>query len=85
MRCTPNLDSTRTRSTGEVDVGPGPPAIDLSEVRATLDQLASDLRSLWSSAVEHGDFHETARLVVASHAVHRAAIALRPDSLLLVR
>jgi len=85
MRCTPNPESTRTRSTGGVDVELGQPAIDLNEVRTTLDKLASDLRSRWSSAVEHGDFHETARLVVASHAVHRAAIALRPDSLLLVR
>jgi hypothetical protein len=55
--------------------------VDLRAIRADLDTLASELRALWSSALEDGDFDEVTRVVEASHAVHRAAVALTPDNL----
>jgi hypothetical protein len=35
---------------------------------------------LWSSTLERGDFEEVTRIVEASHAVHRAVVAVSPDS-----
>lgn len=61
-----------------IDLRQGGTGIDA--VEATLDTVASDLRSLWSSALERGDFDEVTRLIEVSHAVHVAIIALRKDT-----
>ncbi len=53
--------------------------VAMDEVRATLDTLASDLRTLWSAALDRGEFDEVTRLVEVSHAVHVAVIALEED------
>ena len=58
------------------------PAVGVGEIRRVLDTVASDLRHLWLSAIERGDFVEITRLVEASHAVHRAALALTADSVI---
>jgi hypothetical protein len=60
-------------------------AIDLrktcpAETRRKLEDVASELRGLWAEAIERADFAEVARLVDASHAVHRAVIALSADA-----
>jgi hypothetical protein len=55
-------------------------ALSLGEVGSELEALASDLRGLWSSALKQGNFNEISQLVEASHAVHRAVIALRADN-----
>ena len=57
------------------------PDIDLrggsvSGARSSLESVAADLRGLWAAAIDRADFAEVARLVEASHAVHRALIAL---------
>jgi hypothetical protein len=59
--------------------------LDLSDVGRALDTIAMALRSRWASALEHGDFEEVTRIVEASHAVHRAAVALTGDTLLPAR
>jgi hypothetical protein len=51
-------------------------------VRAGLEALSDQLTTLWSSALERGDFEEITRLVEAGHAIRRAALALSADSLL---
>jgi hypothetical protein len=61
--------------------GPGTRPPELDDIRAELETLARALRALWSSTFERGDFDEITRLVEASHAVHRAVVALSPDSL----
>jgi hypothetical protein len=75
-------------TSGVLHVADRASAIDLAEPSArvasadiaeALCEVASELRSLWSSAVERGDFDEITRLVEASHAVHRAVIALTTD------
>ena len=53
---------------------------DLDTLRAILDALARDLRAMWSDALADGDFATIARLVEASHAIHRAAAALTEES-----
>ena len=53
--------------------------VAMDEVRATLHALASDLRTLWSAALDRGEFGEVTRLVEVSHAVHVAVIALEDD------
>ena len=55
--------------------------MDLNEIRIALEILAAELRSQWSSALERGHFNDVTRLAEASHAVHRAALALTSDSL----
>jgi hypothetical protein len=55
-----------------------PPELD--DIRAELETLAGALRALWSSTLERGDFEEVTRIVEASHAVHRAVVAVSPDS-----
>jgi hypothetical protein len=55
-----------------------PPELD--DIRAELETLARALRALWSSTLERGDFEEVTRVVEASHAVHRAVVAVSPDS-----
>jgi hypothetical protein len=54
-------------------------AADVGAIRAELKALASHLETLWFSALEGGDFEEITRLLEASHAVHRAAVALAAD------
>jgi hypothetical protein len=54
-------------------------AARIGHVSASLDALAADLRCLWASALEGGDFDEVTRLAEATQAVHCAVIALRPD------
>ena len=49
---------------------------------ATLDRVADDLHALWTDALALGDFAEVTRLVEASHAVHRAVVALRSDNVI---
>jgi hypothetical protein len=51
-------------------------------IRTALEAVASDLRGLWYAALERGDFDEITRLVEASHAVHRATLALRADNVI---
>jgi hypothetical protein len=58
------------------------PAVGVGEIRTVLDTVAADLRHLWLSAIERGDFAEITRLVEASHAVHRAALALTADGVI---
>jgi hypothetical protein len=69
-----------------------PNAVDLrassagiDRVAATLDRVAGELRSLWSSALGRADSKEITRLVEASHAVHRAVNALRADEVIAAR
>jgi hypothetical protein len=47
-----------------------------------LEAAAEELRDLWSTAFERADFAEVTRLVEASHAVHRAVIALHAEELI---
>jgi hypothetical protein len=54
---------------------------DLQAVRSSLDSLTTDLRALWSSALVGGDDVDLERLTAASHAVHRAAMALDQSTL----
>jgi hypothetical protein len=54
--------------------------MDTNEIRIALDILAAELRSQWSSALERGHFNDVTRLAEASHALHRAALALTSDS-----
>lgn len=61
------------------------PVVGIDHIGTALDALASNLRLLWSSALERGDFNEITRLVEASHAVHRAALALSADSVIAAR
>jgi hypothetical protein len=55
---------------------------DIDDVAATLDAVAGELRALWSVAITRSDFNEVTRLVDASHAVHRAVLALRADNVI---
>jgi hypothetical protein len=54
--------------------------MDLNEIRIALEVLSAELRSQWTSALERGHFNDVTRLAEASHAVHRAALALTSDS-----
>jgi hypothetical protein len=72
--------TTESRASDRLRAGRGARAADLGAIRADLDALALKLRSVWSSAMEEGDFEEVTRLVEASHAVHRAVIALSWES-----
>jgi hypothetical protein len=54
----------------------------VNDLRATLEGVASDLRRLWSAEIERADFDLLSRLVEASHAVHRALLALGSGSLI---
>jgi hypothetical protein len=66
-----------------MDLSPPTVAIDaIDAIGASLDTLAADLRALCSAALESGDFNEVTRLVEASHAVHRAALALDTDAVI---
>jgi hypothetical protein len=65
--------------TRRVPIDPRDERVAMDEVRATLDALASDLRTLWSAALDRGEFDEVTRLVEVSHAVHVAVIALEED------
>ena len=51
----------------------------VSGAHSCLESAAADLRDLWVAAIDRADFAEVARLVEASHAVHRALVAPRPD------
>ena len=78
---------------------PAPPAVTIDlrtaepaheharsvDLQRRLDSLASDLRVLWAAALERGDVHEASRLVDASHAVHRASLAMKLDSRLIAQ
>jgi hypothetical protein len=48
----------------------------LSQTRIALEAVAGELERMWSSAIVSADFDEVNRLVEASHAVHRALLAL---------
>lgn len=48
---------------------------------AELDDVDRELRAMWSDAFVKADFDEITRLVAASQAVHRAAVALRGNAL----
>lgn len=56
--------------------------VDIEEIATTLDALASDIRSLWTSALARGDPSEVSRLVEAGHAVLDALAVLRADRLI---
>jgi hypothetical protein len=61
-----------------IDLRPRP---NLEEIEATLGAVAADLRALWTATLDNGDFYEVDRLVEASHAVHRAVVALNAGAL----
>ncbi len=82
MRPTLNLNDRLACFDGRIDVDLRTPALDVSHIQASLDRLSAELRTLWSSALEQGDFQEITRFVEASHAVHRAVIALESDTLI---
>jgi hypothetical protein len=75
------VEVTESRAPDRLRAARGARTADLGAIRADLDTVALQLRALWSSALEDGDFEEVTRLVEASHAVHRAVVALSPDSL----
>jgi hypothetical protein len=54
-------------------------ALGAEALASRLEGVADDLRTLWSAATERREFAEVTRLVEASHAVHRAVIALRSE------
>ena len=56
-----------------------PLTVDLGAVRAALDSLAADVRSLLSADLASGNLDEIDRLVEGSQNVHRAAVALGED------
>lgn len=65
-----------------------PLQLDLDEAAARrarclseLDDVDRELRAMWSDAFVKADFDEITRLVAASQAVHRAAVALRGNAL----
>lgn len=53
--------------------------VELVEIIVALDALSSQINALWSSALARQDFDEVTRIVEASHAIHRAALALEID------
>ncbi len=55
---------------------------EVDSLTSRLDAVADDLRDMWSAAVTEREFDEVTRLVEASHAVHRAVVALRADHLI---
>jgi len=57
-----------------------PPSSDLDDVRAVLDGVDRQLRAMWSSALERGEFREIDRLLEASQALQRVAVALAADT-----
>lgn len=59
--------------------------LDLATVQEQLDVVAAQLRDLWAAVMATGDRERVTRLVEASHGVHRASIALRPDTLVPAR
>lgn len=83
MTSTMTIGGPEVRPTARLRAGGDARSSDLSAIRANLDNLASELRRLWSLALEVGDFDEVNRLTEASHAVHRATVALSPDSVVL--
>ena len=58
-----------------------PQLADTSHLVVALSDIARELDERWVSACAEGDFVEIARLVDASHAVHRATVALHAESL----
>ena len=82
MRTATSAKDSAARLARPVDVDRPAPVLDVGAIGAALEVLASDLRVLWSSALGHGDFDEITRVIEASHAVHRAVIALRADTLI---
>lgn len=59
--------------------------VELAEIIVALDALSSQINALWSSALARQDFDEVTRIVEASHAIHRAALALEIDDDLIPR
>ena len=85
MRTATPAGDAATRSADLVLIDRARPVRDMGDVRAALEELASDLRSLWSLALGRGDFDEITRVVEANHAVHLAVIALRVDTVIPAR
>jgi hypothetical protein len=48
-------------------------------LRTRLQAVADDIDALWPEALERGDLDHITRVVDASHAVHRALLALGND------
>lgn len=65
------------RSPGVIDLRATAARFD--DTRAVLDAVAEDLRDIWSHVIADGDFMTLNRIIEASHAVHRAAVALSED------
>lgn len=59
--------------------------VELAKIIVALDALSSQINVLWSSALARQDFDEVTRIVEASHAIHRAALALEIDDDLIPR
>lgn len=57
-----------------------PTAARFDDTRAVLDAVAADLSDTWSHAIADGDFVTLNRIIEASHAVHRALVALSEDT-----
>lgn len=80
MQTALNLNGSLPCFDGQFAVELRTPVVDMSHIQARLDGLSAELRTLWFSALERGHFQEINRLVEASHAVHRAFIALESDT-----
>jgi hypothetical protein len=57
-------------------------ATERSEISHDLESVGARVDALWATALIRKDFREVDRLVEVSHAVHRALIALQPDSVI---
>jgi hypothetical protein len=53
----------------------------LDDVEVHLEAAAAELRAQWATALLTGDFSTIDRIAEASHAVHRALVALQTDGL----
>jgi hypothetical protein len=80
MTRTANGEGMESHLSARLAAGRASRSPELDDIRAELETLARALRALWSSTLERGDFEEVTRIVEASHAVHRAVVAVSPGS-----
>ena len=60
-------------------LGPTPATLSDRDLLASLDRVAAELERRWTSALAGGAFRDIDRYVTASHAVHRAQMALHDE------
>lgn len=53
--------------------------MDEADLLDCLDRVATELERRWTAALADGTFRNIDRYVTATHAVHRAQMALRDD------